>query len=190
MTDTPDNKARAAAEAIATRGEAVTAEAIAQECGVHFALARAAASSWAWRASQNAEATIPPVPEVIEQRLALIWTDAWRTAKASFAGEREQMRQATQQIIDERDLLAKALAEAEERAGDVKEQVDELFAQHKVALTQRNALEDKHRALAKELEQQRAHTEQAEAALDAMTAERDRLADLRNLIAQHEGANA
>ena len=86
MEGTPEERARAAAEELAARQEAVTARAVRAASGVRMAVAADVAR--AWNEERAGEVGIPAVPSTMTTRFEGMWREAFTLARESFDVER------------------------------------------------------------------------------------------------------
>lgn len=107
----PRAAALAAAEALAAKGEPVTARAVRAAAEVQMAVAAEVAREWKTR--EAAAAAVPPVPEVVQARLAGVWAEAVQAARAEHERAIEGWRAQVEQIEAER---VEAITAADEQA--------------------------------------------------------------------------
>lgn len=149
-------KAAAAAESLAAEGQPVTNRTVRQRAGVAMAVAAEAARAWNDAAAQVA--AVAELPDTVLARFQGIWREAYIAARDEFAVEREALAIKLRASDEERDALTKDLTDIESRIAQLTADGEAERADH-------------HRKLAVE----RSRADRAEGALDAVTAERDRL---------------
>jgi|SRR5665647_491466 hypothetical protein len=98
---TPDERAAAAAEALAAEGAAVTARAVQQRARVDMNVASPAAREWNARQAQARE--VPPLPDSVEVRIQGMWREAVEAARAEHQVERDGWAARIKVVEDDRD---------------------------------------------------------------------------------------
>ncbi|MDN5795467.1 MAG: DNA-binding protein [Intrasporangium sp.] len=177
----PRVAAVAAAEALAAKGEPVTARSVREAAGVQMAVAAEVAREW--KARTAATVAVPPVPEVVAARLAGVWAEAVQAARVEHEHAVEGWRAQVEQVEIERD---EAISAADELAAagqrDAAQAATQLAAIQEQLTQQQAAVE----TLRHDLET--AHTERAQAREDAAGARgeatvlREEVTRLRNEI--------
>lgn len=122
-TQTPEDRAEAAARDLADRGQAVTARAVREAAGVRMAVAAAAARAWREATSDRAEVEVPEVPEDVTARLAAVWADAYRAAVATVTPERDRLAAEVEELRGEVEALTATVAEVEEERDQATQQL-------------------------------------------------------------------
>jgi chromosome segregation ATPase len=171
-----DAQQRAAevAEQLAAEGKPVTNRTVRERAGVAMTVAAEAAREWNERAA--AEAAVPELPDTVRARLDGIWRAAYVVARDEFTIERDALGSKLRAAEDEIAGFSQDLTEAEARIEKVEVERDAAQAE-----LQRVTRESEQAAAAAVAEQtsllavERSRADRAEGALDAVTAERDRL---------------
>lgn len=158
-TQTAQQRAEAAAEELSASGVVVTNRAVRERAGVSMTIASQVAQEWNARAAE--QAPVPEMPDIVQKRLEGVWREIYTAAADTFGAERAGQRETIQGLEEERAALAEDLAAAEARAEQAESSVRE---------TATAAEADRER-----LAQERSRADRAEGALEAITAERDRL---------------
>ena len=151
-----EEKAARAAEELAAEGKQVTNRAVRERAGVSMAVAAQAARVWNERAAELEN--VPDLPDDVRARFQGIWRAAYIAAREEFDESRAawvSRYEASQQDVD---ALTKSVAELEEQLAREQEQAHQA-----------------QRAATKELIEAQTRAAKAEGALQAVTAERDRL---------------
>lgn len=166
------DRAAAAAEALASEGVAVTARTVQQRARVSMSVAAAVAREW--NKQQAAARAIPEVPTQVLARVDAIWREAVEAARTEHEAERDGW-------------AARLAASEEERAGLV-EDVDrieaERAAERDAARAEADELRSHIAALDAELTAQK---EAAAAAATSVAAAESRAAEAENRAAAAEG---
>jgi hypothetical protein len=168
---TPEGRAMQAAEALAAGGHQVSARAVRERAGV--AMTVAAAVARAWNESAVAAPDAPELPSSLLTRFEAMWREAFLAARAEFEGERAAFREEAQtevarlteiviniehELDEQRTSSERSAAAAAQKLADV-----------------RDRLEAEVREQAALVVSERSRADKAEGALEAVTAERDRL---------------
>ncbi|MET4143808.1 DNA-binding protein [Arthrobacter sp. UYCo732] len=156
---TPEERAAAAAEALAAEGAAVTARSVRDRSGVRMALAAEAAR--AWNDQQSKEATVPEPPAAVQARFAALWREAVTLARGEFAEARTGWEARIAKAEEERNGTAEDL-------GKVEDERDK-------------ALKEATKA-AEAVTTQRSRADKAEGRTEAIAAERNRLVEERDRL--------
>lgn len=133
---TPQQKADAAAEALAAEGQLVTARTVQQRARVGMAAAAAAARTWNDREAASRDA--PEMPDEVLTRMEGLWRSAVGAARQEFFAEREGWATRIQNAESERDDLA--------------EEIDRINEEHVTALSDAQSELDALRARLSSLE--------------------------------------
>ncbi|MGH3351576.1 MAG: DNA-binding protein [Nocardioides sp.] len=175
MTEaTPELKAAQAAEAIAAEGIAVTARSVRQRSGVRMAIAADAARAWNEREAETQDA--PPAPEAVQARFDALWREAYTAARAEFDEAVAGWKAKLQRAEEERGQLTAAVEEAEKENDRVDAAAAAASKQSAKDLADAQAkAADQAKEQARLLATERTRADKAEGALEAITAERDRL---------------
>lgn len=98
---TPEERAAAAAEALAAEGAAVTARAVQQRARVNMNVATPVARDWNAREAQARE--VPPPPDPVVNRFLALWREAVESSRAEHQVERDLWAARVKVVEDERD---------------------------------------------------------------------------------------
>lgn len=177
--DDPRAAALAAAEALAAKGEAVTARSVRASAGVQMAVAAEVAREW--KAREAAAGAVPPVPEVVQARLAGVWAEAVQAARAEHERAVEGWRAQVEQVEAERD---EAITAADELAVAAQHDADQ--ATEKITALQGQLTEQATTIESLRHDLDTAHTERAEAREEAAGA-RGEATVLREEVARLRG---
>lgn len=102
MTEqTPEERATAAAEALAAEGFPVTARAVQQRAQVGMNVASPVARDW--NARQALARKVPPLPDSVAVRVQGLWREAVEAARAEHDAERDGWAAQLKNFEDERD---------------------------------------------------------------------------------------
>jgi chromosome segregation ATPase len=170
-TVSPEHKAWRAAEQLAAEGLNVTAVSVRERSGVRMATAAAAARTWKAQEKEAESASTEPVPEHLQARSLAVLEGVWHEARALSRAEFDEARvSADVKLRATEDEVLKLTAVVEEL-----EQERERFTRKatNAAKVARERADD----LAAQLAAERSRADRAEGALEAVTAERDRLLD-------------
>lgn len=171
---TPEEKALAAAEALAAGGTSVTARAVREASGVRMAVATEAARSWNDAAA--AQGAVPEVPEAVRRRFDAVWTEAYGAARAEFDEARAGWEARVSRLETESAELVKAVEEAEQEAERVSAAAAANAESAAAALARAGEVASKEaREASHLLAAATSRADKAEGRLEAITAERDRL---------------
>lgn len=159
---TPEERATAAAEALAAEGAAVTARAVRDLSGVRMSLAADAAR--AWNEQQSKDEAVPEAPAAVQARFTALWREAVTVARGEFAEARSGWQAKIAKAKEDSDAMAEDLGKVEdEREKALKKAAD----------------------AEKEVTAQRSRADKAEGRAETLAAERDRLIGERdNLLAE------
>lgn len=173
---TPVMRAERAIEEIVAEGLNVTVQAVRERAGVSNAVATQVAR--AWKSSANPVSAVVSIPGQLTVRYQAALEALWSEARAAAVSE----------FDEERASLTQRLAEAEDTAAVLQDHVDALVEQWRLSETEATHRLDELRSeaaaavdtLEAELAQARSRADRAEGALEAVSAERDRvLGELR-----------
>lgn len=148
---TVQQRAEAAAEALAAEGSPVTARTVRERSRVNMSVATAAARAWNEREAQARE--VPAMPDAVLTRMEGVWREAFAAARDEHQAER--------------DGWAAQLAAAEAERDALGEDVDRAEAERDEARAAAEALGEELRARIADLENQVA-TERAAAEASAI----------------------
>lgn len=176
MATTPQEKARAAADALAARGQGVTARSVRTEAGVNMNVAAQVAAEWNATATSK-ESKIPEVPETVQARVKGIWSDAYSAATASFAATRAGLEQRAKAAEEERDALIGDVADLEASNAALTNERDQALAKVEELVARASKAETEASVWAAQLETARQRHD------TALAAERETIAKLREEIA-------
>lgn len=149
---TPEERAAAAAEALAAEGITVTARSVRDRSGVRMAIASDAAR--AWNEQQSKDEDVPEAPAAVQARFAALWREAVTVARAEFAEARAGWEAKIAKAKEDSDAMAEDL-------GKVEDERDK-------ALKKASDVE-------KEVTAQRSRADKAEGRAETLAGERDRL---------------
>lgn len=170
-TQTPEDRAEAAARELADTGRAVTARAVREAAGVRMTVASAVAKAWNEAAATDEAVEVPSTPEDVTARAAAIWAEAYRAAVAMVSPQRDALADQVSTLTGEVEALTATVEEVEAE----RDQLDERVAESLVRLAEVNKTEAEAVARA----------ERAEERTSAAEAERDRaLEQVAALIAK------
>lgn len=161
-TETPEDRAEAAARDLADRGRPVTARAVREAAGVRMTVAADAARAWKEATAERNNLEIPEMPSDVSGRLAAIWADAYRAAHGT--------------VSQERDHLAAEVANLREEVEALTDTVSEVEAERDAESDRARALESKRATAAQSRDEALSRAARAEEQIAAVSAERDRLA--------------
>lgn len=159
---TPEERATAAAEALAAEGIPVTARSVRDRSGVRMALAADAAR--AWNEQQSKDEAVPEAPEAVQARFRALWREAVIVARGEFAEARTGWEAKIAKAKEDSDAMAEDLGKVEdEREKALRKAAD----------------------AEKEVTAQRSRADKAEGRAETLAGERDRLIRERdNLLAE------
>lgn len=171
-----EDKATRAAEELAAEGVSVTAAAVRERSGVRMATAAAAAKAWKEREKKAEGEVTEPVPEQLQARFLAVWNEARALSRAEFdearAGGEMKLRASESDV-------AKLTSAVEELERECERFEAEARNAAQLAIDEIAAAQDStaHQAdvQASQLAAERSRADRAEGALEAVTAERDRL---------------
>lgn len=170
----PQRRAAAAAEALAAEGRPVTNRAVRERAGVAMAVAAEAASEWNERAAEQAQ--VPEAPDTLLARFAGIWREAYVVARDQLAAERDALTLRLHASENEVQSLTEDLSESDARVAELEAALGQARAE--IEHVTRDAEQAADAAVAEHaaaLSGERSRADRAEGALEAVTAERDRL---------------
>jgi hypothetical protein len=168
---TPEERAMHAAEALATDGHQVSARAVRERAGVSMAVAAAAAK--AWNAGAAAAPEAPELPSALLTRFEATWREAFLAARAEFDAERSALHEEAQTEVAR---LTEIVINLEHELDEQRSTAKDAAAQAAKELKElRDRLEAEIREQAALVATERSRADKAEGALEAVTAERDRL---------------
>ena len=166
-TATPQERAERAAEELAAAGHPVSSRAVRERSGVRMAIAAQTARQWNERAAEQEH--VPEAPTTVRARIDGIWREAYVAAREEFLVQRDALADKLRAVEEERDALTTDLTQAESRIEFLQDECDATRAQAEQAAT---VVAAEH---AEMLAAERSRADRAEGALEAVTAERDRL---------------
>lgn len=159
----PEDRAARAAEELAAAGNQVSARAVRERSGVRMNIAAEAARAWNERAAE--QQNVPEIPDEVRTRLDGIWRTAYVAARQDFDKARAGWVKKVETVEEDAAELTKTVAELEQRIEQ-----------------ERDESQKARSAAAQELAEARTESAEAqtraaklEGALEAVTAERDRL---------------
>lgn len=171
-----DERALRAADDLAAEGLSVTAAAVRERSGVRMATAAATAKAWKERERKAESEATDPVPERLQARFLAVWHEARALSRAEFD---EARTDAEMKLRASENEAAKLTAAVEELEGECERFAAEArnaaqLAVEEIAAAQALA-DQKADDQASQLAVERSRADRAEGALEAVTAERDRL---------------
>ncbi len=163
MNTEAHERARIAADELTAAGETVTARAVREKAGVSMTVAAQVAREW--KTSAEAERSIPEIPKRVQVRVEGLWKEAIDTVRDEFEAERQGWQQRLEETVEERDELIKDVATLETKVGELQ------------ALLETTREEAQARAVDLEevLRSATSRADRAEAQVQALQEERDRL---------------
>ncbi len=163
MNTEAHERARIAADELTAAGETVTARAVRETAGVSMTVAAQVAREW--KTSAEAERAIPEIPKRVQVRVEGLWKEAIDTVRDEFEAERQGWQQRLEETVEERDELIKDVATLETKVGELQ------------ALLETTREEAQARAVDLEevLRSATSRADRAEAQVQALQEERDRL---------------
>lgn len=120
----PQERAEAAAEALAADGKAVTVRAVREISGVSTNVAADAAKNW--NAQHAAALAELPVPEAVNRRFKGMWNDAVEAVRAEHQAERDGWAANISVLEGERDAATQDTIKVEERLDQAEARIAEL----------------------------------------------------------------
>ena len=163
MNTEAHERARVAADELTAAGEAVTARAVREKAGVSMTVAAQIAREW--KVSADAERATPEIPTRVQVRVEGLWKEAIDTARHEFEAERQGWQRRLEETTEERDGLIKDVATFEIK-------IEELQA---LLETTRQEAQKGVADLEKTLRSITSRADRAEAQVQALQEERDRL---------------
>lgn len=124
--NTPEERAAAAAEALAAEGAAVTARGVQQRALVGMNVASPAAREWNARQAQARD--VPPLPTSVVARTEALWREAVEAARAEHQVERDGWAARLKVVEDERDGALEDVTSAQEAIEQATARIAELEA--------------------------------------------------------------
>ncbi len=156
-------RARIAADELTATGGAVTARAVREAAGVSMAVAAQVAREW--KTSAEAERSTPEIPTRVQVRVEGLWKEAIDTVRDEFEAERQGWQKRLEETAAERDELISDIAEFEAKTEELQTLLEETRAE---AVANTKALEESVRSAT-------SRADRAEAQVEALQEERDRL---------------
>ena len=156
-------RAAEAAEALSAEGVVVTARAVRARSGVRMTVAAEAARVWNERESQAG--AVPDLPAVVQARFTAVWREAFTAARAEFEQARAGWLAKVAQVEAERDGLAEEIEHAEAAREEALRETVTVREQAAQAAAES----------AEVVAGERSRADKAEARLEAVGAERDRV---------------
>ena len=163
MNTEAHERARVAADELTAAGEAVTARAVREKAGVSMTVAAQVAREW--KTSAEAERATPEIPTRVQVRVEGLWKEAIDTVRDEFEAERQGWQKRLEETAGERDELISDIAELETKTEELQTLLEETRAE---AVTNTKALEESVRSAT-------SRADRAEAQVEALQEERDRL---------------
>lgn len=109
---TPEERATAAAEALAAEGLTITARSVRDRSDVRMAVASDAAHEWNEQESKDED--VPEAPAAVQARFAALWREAVTVARAEFAEARAGRETRIAKAIEDSDAMAEDLGKVED----------------------------------------------------------------------------
>lgn len=156
-------RARIAADELTATGSAVTARAVREAAGVSMAVAAQVAREW--KTSAQAERATPEIPTRVQVRVEGLWKEAIDTVRDEFEAERQGWQKRLEETAAERDELISDIAPFEAKTEELQTLLEETRVE---AVANTKALEESVRSAT-------SRADRAEAQVEALQEERDRL---------------
>lgn len=156
-------RARIAADELTATGSAVTARAVREAAGVSMAVAAQVAREW--KTSAQAERATPEIPTRVQVRVEGLWKEAIDTVRDEFEAERQGWQKRLEETAAERDELISDIAQFEAKTEELQTLLEETRVE---AVANTKALEESVRSAT-------SRADRAEAQVEALQEERDRL---------------
>ena len=163
MNSEAHERARVAADELSAEGEMVTARAVRSRAEVSMAVAAQIAREW--KTAAETERAIPEIPSRVQVRVEGLWKEAIETVRKEFETERQGWQTRLEELSQERDELIKEVTNLETKTSELQ---DTITAAH-----QENAATIK--GLEAALTTVTSRADRAEAQVEALQVERDRL---------------
>lgn len=156
-------RARIAADELTATGSAVTARAVREAAGVSMAVAAQVAREW--KTSAEAERATPEIPTRVQVRVEGLWKEAIDTVRDEFETERQGWQKRLEETAAERDEFISDIAEFETKTEELQTLLEDTRAE---AAANTKALEESVRSAI-------SRADRAEAQVETLQEERDRL---------------
>ena len=156
-------RARTAADELSAEGEIVTARAVRSRAEVSMAVAAQIAREW--KTAAETERTIPEIPSRVQVRVEGLWKEAIDTVREEFEVERQGWQTRLEELSQERDELIKEFTSFEAKATELQDVIDTLHKENAATV----------KGLETALTTATSRADRAEAQVEALQEERDRL---------------
>ena len=156
-------RARTAADELSAEGEIVTARAVRSRAEVSMAVAAQIAREW--KTAAETERTIPEIPSRVQVRVEGLWKEAIDTVREEFEAERQGWQTRLEELSQERDELIKEFTSFEAKATELQDVIDTLHKENAATV----------KGLETALTTATSRADRAEAQVEALQEERDRL---------------
>ena len=156
-------RARIAADELTAAGKTVTARAVREKAEVSMTVAAQVAREW--KTSAEAERPVPEIPKRVQVRVEGLWKEAIDTVRDEFEAERQGWQRRLEETVQERDGLIKDVATFETEGRELQALLE---TTREEALASATGLEEALRSAT-------SRADRAEAQVQALQEERDRL---------------
>ena len=156
-------RARTAADELSAEGEIVTARAVRSRAEVSMAVAAQIAREW--KTAAETERTIPEIPSRVQVRVEGLWKEAIEAVREEFETERQGWQTRLEELSQERDELIKEFTSFEAKATELQDVIDTLHKENAATV----------KGLETALTTATSRADRAEAQVEALQEERDRL---------------
>lgn len=156
-------RARAAADELSAEGEIVTARAVRSRAQVSMAVAAQIAREW--KTAAETERAIPEIPGRVQIRVEGLWKEAIDTVREEFEVERQGWQTRLDELSQERDDLIKEVTNLDARTTELQDIIATARKENVAAI----------KGLEEALTTVTSRADRAEARVEALQVERDRL---------------
>ena len=163
MDSEAHERARVAADELSAEGEMVTARAVRSRAEVSMAVAAQIAREW--KTAAETERAIPEMPGRVQVRVEGLWKEAIETVRDEFETERQGWQARLEELSQERDDLIKEVTSLEAKTTELQDVIDTLRKENAAAV----------KGLEKALTAATSRADRAEAQVEVLQVERDRL---------------
>lgn len=165
MDSEAHERARIAADELSAEGEMVTARAVRSRAEVSMAVAAQIAREW--KTAAETERTIPEIPSRVQVRVEGLWKEAIETVREEFETERQGWQTRLEELSQERDDLIKEVTSLEVKTAELQDVIDTLRKENASTV----------KGLETALTTATSRADRAEAQVEALQVERDRLVE-------------
>lgn len=165
MDSEAHERARVAADELSAEGEMVTARAVRSRAEVSMAVAAQIAREW--KTAAETERTIPEIPGRVQVRVEGLWKEAIETVREEFEAERQGWQTRLEELSQERDDLIKEVTSLEAKTTELQDVIDTLRKENAATV----------KGLETALTTATSRADRAEAQVEALQVERDRLVE-------------